>query len=158
MRRNAAGLTISLINAYSVFLKFAKLWELQKTPDSQEPTRMQPGERFGRWDVWELGVDVFSLHIDTARTWRGGQSYVMQMVLGLRARGHRAVLVAHPEGELFRRMREGHDLIPLAPSGDIDLATAWRLSRVLKQIVPDVIHAHDPHAVAMSSTAYARQR
>ena len=25
----AAGLTISLVNAYSVLLKFAKLWELQ---------------------------------------------------------------------------------------------------------------------------------
>jgi glycosyltransferase involved in cell wall biosynthesis len=29
-----AGLTISLVNAYSVLLKFAKLWELQHTPDS----------------------------------------------------------------------------------------------------------------------------
>ena len=27
-----AGLTISLVNAYSVLLKFAKLWELQHTP------------------------------------------------------------------------------------------------------------------------------
>lgn len=96
---------------------------------------------------------MFSLHIDTARTWRGGQWYVMETVLGLRARGHRAVLVAHPEGELLKRMQEGHDLIPLAPRGDIDLAAAWRLSRVLKQLRPDVIHAHDPHAVAMTSTA-----
>jgi glycosyltransferase involved in cell wall biosynthesis len=96
---------------------------------------------------------MFSLHIDTARTWRGGQWYVMQTVLGLRARGHRAVLVVHPEGELFRRMQEGHDLIPLAPRGDIDLTAAWRLSRVLKQLAPEVIHAHDPHAVAMTATA-----
>jgi glycosyltransferase involved in cell wall biosynthesis len=96
---------------------------------------------------------MFSLHIDTARSWRGGQSNVMQLVLGLRGMGHRAVLIAHPEGELLRRMREGHDLIPLAPHGDIDLAAAWRLSRVLKQLRPDVIHAHDPHAVAMAATA-----
>ena len=34
----AAGLTISLVNAYSVFLKFAKLWELQSAPNSQRPT------------------------------------------------------------------------------------------------------------------------
>ena len=33
-----AGLTLSLVNAYSVFLKFAKLWEIQKTPNSQIPT------------------------------------------------------------------------------------------------------------------------
>ena len=43
---------------------------------------------------------MFSLHIDTARSWRGGQSQVMYTVLGLRSLGHRAVLVAHPEGEL----------------------------------------------------------
>ena len=96
---------------------------------------------------------MFSLHIDTSRSWRGGQWYVMQTVLGLRARGHRALLVAHPQGELIKRMQEGHDLIPLAPRGDIDLTSAWRLSRVLKQLEPDVVHAHDPHAVAMTSTA-----
>ena len=33
-----AGLVISLVNAYSVFLKFAKLWELQETPNAQRPT------------------------------------------------------------------------------------------------------------------------
>jgi glycosyltransferase involved in cell wall biosynthesis len=77
----------------------------------------------------------------------------METVVGLRARGHRALLVAHPDGELFRRMREGHDLIALAPHGDIDLGAAWRLSRVLKQLAPDVVHAHDPHAVAMTATA-----
>ena len=96
---------------------------------------------------------MFSLHIDTARTWRGGQGQVMHTVMGLRAQRQRAALAAHPEGELFRRMSEGTDLIPLAPRNEIDLAAAWRLSRVLKQLRPDVIHAHDPHGVAMAATA-----
>ena len=34
-----AGLTLSIVNAYSVFLKFAKLWELQRTPNSQPAAR-----------------------------------------------------------------------------------------------------------------------
>ena len=71
---------------------------------------------------------MFSLHIDTARTWRGGQSQVMHTVLGLRGLDHRAILVAHPEGELFRRMSEGTDLIPLASRNEVDLNAAWRLS------------------------------
>jgi len=96
---------------------------------------------------------MFSLHIDTARSWRGGQSQVMYTVLGLRLLDQRAGLVAHPEGELFRRMSEGLDLIPLAPRHEIDLAAAWRLSRVIRQLRPDVIHAHDPHGVAMAATA-----
>ena len=96
---------------------------------------------------------MFSLHIDTAKTWRGGQSQVMYTVMGLRALGQRAVLVAHPEGVLYERMSEGLDLVPLAPRSEIDLAAAWKLSRVLKQMKPDVIHAHDPHGVAMTATA-----
>jgi len=50
-------------------------------------------------------------------------------------------------------MSEGTDLIPLAPRNEIDLTAAWRLSRVVKQLMPDVIHAHDPHGVAMAATA-----
>ena len=95
----------------------------------------------------------FSLHIDTARGWRGGQSQVLQTVLGLRAIGQRAALVANPQGELFRRMREGLDLFPLAPASDIDLSSAWALSRILKQLRPDLLHAHDPRAVAIAATA-----
>jgi L-malate glycosyltransferase len=96
---------------------------------------------------------MFSLHVDTARTWRGGQNQVLVTVLGLRALGHRAVLVAHPTGELRSRAQEGLDLIPLAPRAEMDLAAAWRLSRVIKQLKPDIVHAHDPHGVAMASIA-----
>lgn len=98
---------------------------------------------------------MFSLHIDTARTWRGGQSQVRYTVMGLRALGHRTALVANPDGELFTRMSEGLDLIPLAPKNEIDLAAAWRLSRVLRQLKPQVVHAHDPHATAMAAMAIA---
>jgi glycosyltransferase involved in cell wall biosynthesis len=96
---------------------------------------------------------MFSLHIDTARTWRGGQNQVLVTVLGLRALGHRTMLVAHPGGELRQRAQEGLDLIPLAPKTEMDLGAAWRLSRLLKQLKPDIVHAHDPHGVAMAGLA-----
>ena len=96
---------------------------------------------------------MFSLHIDTARTWRGGQSQVLTTVLGLRALGHRTLLVAHSEGELRQRAKEGLDLLPLAPKTEMDLSAAWRLSRILKQLQPDIVHAHDPHGVAMAGLA-----
>ena len=98
-----------------------------------------------------------SLHIDTARTWRGGQNQCLLTVLGLRAAGHRTVLVAHPAGELRRRAREGPDLIPMAPRSELDLAAAWRLTRVIKDVRPEIIHAHDPHGVAMAALALAYQ-
>src|SRR3954451_2706492 len=96
---------------------------------------------------------MFSLHIDTARTWRGGQNQVLLTVNGLRAIGQRAALVAHPDGELRRRAAEGLDLIPIASRTEMDLTAAWKFSRVIKRLQPDVIHAHDPHGVAMASLA-----
>ena len=96
---------------------------------------------------------MFSLHVDTARTWRGGQNQVLLTVNGLRSIGHRAALVAHPDGELRRRAAEGLELIPLAPRTEMDLSAAWRLSRVIKRTTPDVLHAHDPHGVAMAALA-----
>ena len=96
---------------------------------------------------------MFSLHIDTARTWRGGQNQVLLTVNGLREIGHRAALVAHPDGELRRRAAEGLELIPLAPRSEVDLSAAWRLSRVIKRLRPAVVHAHDAHGVAMASLA-----
>jgi L-malate glycosyltransferase len=96
---------------------------------------------------------MFSLHVDTARTWRGGQNQVLLTVNGLRAIGQRAALVAHPDGELRRRAAEGLDLIPIAPRTEMDLSAAWKFSRVIKRLQPDVIHAHDPHGVAMASLA-----
>jgi glycosyltransferase involved in cell wall biosynthesis len=96
---------------------------------------------------------VFSLHVDTARTWRGGQNQVLLTVTGLRAIGHRAALVVHPDGELRRRAAEGPDVIPLAPRSEMDLSAAWRFARVVKRLEPDVIHAHDPHGIAMASLA-----
>ena len=96
---------------------------------------------------------LFSLHIDTARTWRGGQNQVLVTLMGLRALGHRTLLVANADGELRQRAAEGLDLVPLAPRTEMDLGAAWRLSRLLKQLRPDIVHAHDPHGVAMAALA-----
>ena len=96
---------------------------------------------------------MFSLHIDTARTWRGGQNQVLLTVLGLRALGQRSMLIAHAAGELRQRAKEGLELIPIAPKTEMDLSAAWRLSRLIKQLQPDVLHAHDPHGVAMAALA-----
>ena len=63
------------------------------------------------------------------------------------------MLVAHADGELYRRASEGPDLIPLAPRNEVDLSAAWKLSRIIRQWRPEVVHAHDPHAVAMAGLA-----
>lgn len=63
------------------------------------------------------------------------------------------MLVAHREGELYRRASEGPDLVPLAPRNEIDLSAGWKLSRIIRQWRPEIVHGHDPHAVAMAALA-----
>jgi glycosyltransferase involved in cell wall biosynthesis len=63
--------------------------------------------------------------------------------------------VAHPAGELRRRASQGLDLIALAPRNEVDLRAAWYLSRIIRDLGPEVVHAHDPHAVAMGAQALA---
>jgi glycosyltransferase involved in cell wall biosynthesis len=96
---------------------------------------------------------IKSLHIDTARTWRGGQNQVLLTVNGLEELGHPAVLVAHADGALRRRASEGLRFVPFAPRSEFDVHAAWQLARVLADVRPDVVHAHDPHGVALAAMA-----
>ncbi len=96
---------------------------------------------------------MLSVHVDTSRAWHGAQNQTLLTVLGLGGHGHRAWLAAHPDGELQQHAAQGLELLPLAPRSEMDFASGWRLSRALRQIRPDVLHAHDPHAVAMASMA-----
>lgn len=101
---------------------------------------------------------MFVVHVDTARAWRGGQNQALLTVLGQRTRGHRAALVAHPDGALAKRASEGHDLIRLAPAHEVDFAAGFRFSRVLRDLKPDIVHAHDPHGVAMAAMALSTMK
>ena len=101
---------------------------------------------------------MFSLHVDTSLSWRGGQNQVLLTVLGLQARGHRTALVAQPNGELVRRATGCPDLISIASVGEVDLPAAWRLSRTLKKLKPTIVQAHDAQGVAMVALARALVR
>ena len=98
---------------------------------------------------------MFSLHVDTARTWRGGQQQVRLTIDGLRAAGQRAALVAHPRGELYRRANGEADLFPVAAGGELNPRAAWRMWRLLGRLRPDVLHAHDAHGLAVAAAACA---
>ena len=98
-------------------------------------------------------MPIRTIHIDTARTWRGGQNQALLTVKGLRALGHPTMLVAHPDGELRRRAPQDPDLVPLAPRFEIDFHAAWKLARIIRAFNPAILHAHDPHGVALAALA-----
>jgi glycosyltransferase involved in cell wall biosynthesis len=94
-----------------------------------------------------------SVHIDTARTWRGGQNQVLMTVTGLSEAGHPALLVAHEAGELRRRASEGLRFVGFSPRSEFDVHAGWQLAKIFSDAAPDVVHAHDPMAVSLTAMA-----
>lgn len=92
-------------------------------------------------------------HLDTGRTWRGGQGQVALLMRGLRARGVESVLLA-PEGPLAERMRgEGFEIARWSPRGEWDLGAVFAARSALARMSPDVAHAHTAHAHALGVPA-----
>ena len=94
-----------------------------------------------------------SLHIDTAQTWRGGQNQVWQLVTGLQERGQPTVLLGYEGGELHRRAREGVRFVGFTPRSEFDVHAGWLVARVLGDVKPDVVHAHDAMGVSLAAMA-----
>jgi glycosyltransferase involved in cell wall biosynthesis len=63
------------------------------------------------------------------------------------------VLVAHARGELRNRASEGMRFVPFAPRSEFDVRAAWQLAGICADVKPDVVHAHDPHGVALAAMA-----
>lgn len=89
------------------------------------------------------------LHVDSAGGWRGGQNQVLLTAMGMAARGHRVALACRSGGALEARARaQGLEVHGLPLRGDVSVRAAARLARLLRRTRPDVLHLHDPHALA----------
>ena len=89
------------------------------------------------------------LHVDSARGWRGGQNQVWLSARGMAARGHDVIVACRAGGVLSERARAaGLAVREMRFRGDLWPAAALALASTLKEMRPDVVHLHDPHAVS----------
>jgi glycosyltransferase involved in cell wall biosynthesis len=94
------------------------------------------------------------LHVDTERGWRGGERQVLWLAAGMRARGHRAIVVARDADELARRAADrGLEVITTSPRSELDLVAAYALRRAIARNQAHVVHAHTAHAAAQAAFA-----
>jgi L-malate glycosyltransferase len=75
--------------------------------------------------------------------------------MGMRERGHRALVLARSGDELARRaMDSGLEVITATPRSELDLIAAGALRRAIRRHRVQVVHAHTAHAAALAALAH----
>ncbi len=88
-----------------------------------------------------------TLHLNTERTWRGGEQQTLYLAEGLARRGHVADVCCQPGTEMARRARDaGLDVFEVPMRGELDVRAARRIARVIRERGYDVMHMHTSHA------------
>ena len=85
-------------------------------------------------------------HLDTGRSWRGGQAQVLLLMRGLAARGHESLLLAPPGPLLEKARAAGVRCTPWRAGGEWDLGAMGAAWAALRGFAPLVAHAHSAHA------------
>ena len=139
------GFIISAMNAHYVFLKFAKLWAIRprRSSRSPEPTpsrshALRP-HRYGA----RRGAAGRTRCCSPSRDWRSRAAGGARRARRRRAQAPRAARACGSSGS--RRAASSTS------------TPAWQLGAVLARVQPDVVHAHDPMAVALAAMALQMQ-
>jgi glycosyltransferase involved in cell wall biosynthesis len=99
------------------------------------------------------------LHVDSGRSWRGGQRQVFLLATGLRDLGYRTLVVAPAGSPLIRRAeRAGLPTYRLTLRGEWDLRSARELRAVATEWGADVVHAHDARSHSIGRLALLGKR
>ncbi|MFQ5876521.1 MAG: glycosyltransferase [Acidobacteriota bacterium] len=94
------------------------------------------------------------LHVNTERSWRGGEAQTLLLARGLEARGHRCLLIVQPGSPLAARASgAGLETIPVRVRGELDLAAARRIAAALEREKVGLLHYHTGHAVTLGTVA-----
>lgn len=87
------------------------------------------------------------LHINTERTWRGGEQQVLYLMRGLAKRDVEQELLCRPESAIGERAREAGLTVWERPlRGELDLAAAMAIKAAIREKGFDVVHMHTSHA------------
>lgn len=85
------------------------------------------------------------LHIDTGKEWRGGQRQALLLHTELLKNGFDSFLACNVKGELINHCEKR--VIGITYRNELDILCIKQLIDMVTEFKPDVIHAHDAHAL-----------
>ena len=94
------------------------------------------------------------LHINTERTWRGGEQQTLYLLSSLNDLQVKCHLVCQPGSPMAERaVAAGVRVIPIAMHGEGDLVAGFRLNRLIRAHRYDIVHSHTSHAHTLAFMA-----
>lgn len=95
------------------------------------------------------------LHLDTERTWRGGERQALWLARELQRRGHENWIACRPGSPLHRNARAaGLPTLGVRPwLAEAALFSAFRLRTFMRENGIGILHAHTGHAVGLGALA-----
>jgi L-malate glycosyltransferase len=95
-----------------------------------------------------------SVHVDTERTWGGGQRQVAWLAEGLAQLGHPTCVMARPSQPYGTRLSASDvAVLPLAPRTEFDPLAARRIHVAARRTGARLVVAHAGHAAALAALA-----
>ncbi len=94
------------------------------------------------------------LHVIESPSWTGAMAQTLELVLGLRARGHRVTLATTRDSILWERaLAAGVDVVAVGTRSELNPAAIAKLSHLVWSRRANVIHAHRAHAHSLGLLA-----
>jgi glycosyltransferase involved in cell wall biosynthesis len=94
------------------------------------------------------------LHLNTEKTWRGGEQQTLYLLESLNQRPITSHLVCQPVSPLAERARAADiEMFPIEMHGETDLAAARHLRKLIRKFSYDILHSHTSHAHSLAYLA-----
>ncbi len=99
------------------------------------------------------------VHLDTGRTWRGGQNQVFLLIRELKKRGLEQLLITPPGTPLEQKIQNmGVKIKNLNPANDLDIISGWKLKKIVSNYAPGIVHFHTAKSLGVGSLTLRKFR
>ncbi len=99
------------------------------------------------------------LHINTERTWRGGEQQTLYLLRSLIERRISCHLICQPGSPMEKKALEaGVEVFPIAMRGEADLPASLRIRKLISRHGYDIVHSHTSHAHSLAFFASLGRR
>lgn len=87
------------------------------------------------------------LHINTEKTWRGGEQQTFNLLKGLKERNISSHLLCQPDSPMTEKAKKAQmEIFPIAMHGEADLLASFQIRALINRFNYDILHSHTSHA------------